>query len=267
MKNTIMFTIFIGILCTVLFTSSLSTTFAIEYKTTTDNSKVQCRQEQVLVYRFYGNDYLCIDISGAARWDQLGLAEIVRAPAQIQEVEKKDGCMTGLISVYRVYADKNACVKESTAEKWQEIGIATIIDDEFRQKIMEAKENDSAVEDISETIKEKEVPVAVKVESEESPPEVEEYVHEVEEDEIYVIQDSVRIDPNNDIPLAQVWCNNGDYATGGGYTVGKGLDTMYIYKNTPIKDEPNNRNGWEVGAENNGYTSQVLTVYVVCQVP
>src|SRR3989344_8582509 len=254
MKNTIMFTIFIGILCTVLFTSSLPTTFAIEYKTTTDNSKVQCRQEQVLVYRFYGNDYLCIDISGAARWDQLGLAEIVRAPAQIQEVEKKDGCMTGLISVYRVYADKNACVKESTAEKWQEIGIATIIDDEFRQKIMES-------------IKEKEASVAVKIESEESVPDVEEYVPEVEEDEIYVIQDSVRIEPNNDTPLAQVWCNNGDYATGGGYTVGKGLDTMYIYKNTPIKDESDNRNGWEVGAENNGYTSQALIVYVVCQVP
>ncbi len=263
MKNTIMFTIFIGILCTVLFTSSLPTTFAIEYKTTTDNSKVQCRQEQVLVYRFYGNDYLCIDISGAARWDQLGLAEIVRAPAQIQEVEKKDGCMTGLISVYRVYADKNACVKESTAEKWQEIGIATIIDDEFRQKIMES-------------IKEKEASLAVKIESEENVSEVEEDVEDISEIEdvpemeevlVYVMQDSVRIDPNNDIPLAQVWCNNGDYATGGGYTVGKGLDTMYIYKNTPIKDEPNNRNGWQVGAENNGYTSQVLTVYVVCQVP
>ena len=162
--------------------------------------------------------------------------------------------MTDLVPVYRVYADKNACVKESTAKKWQEVGTATIIDDELRQKIMES-------------IKEKEAPVTVKVESEESAPEVEEYVHEVEEDEIYVIQDSVRIEPNNDIPLAQVWCNNGDYATGGGYTVGKGLDTMYIYKNTPIKDEPNNRNGWEVGAENNGYTSQVLTVYVVCQVP
>ncbi len=263
MKNTIMFTIFIGILCTVLFTSLLPTTFAIEYKTTTDNSKVQCRQEQVLVYRFYGNDYLCIDISAAARWDQLGLAEIVRAPAQIQEVEKEDGCMTGLISVYRVYADKNACVKESTAEKWQEIGIATIIDDEFRQKIMES-------------LKEKEASLAVKIESEENVSEVEEDVEDISEIEdvpemeevlVYVMQDSVRIDPNNDIPLAQVWCNNGDYATGGGYTVGKGLDTMYIYKNTPINDEPNNRNGWEVGAENNGYTSQALTVYVVCQVP
>ncbi len=263
MKNTIMFTIFIGILCTVLFTSSLPTTFAIEYKTTTDNSKVQCRQEQVLVYRFYGNDYLCIDISGAARWDQLGLAEIVRAPAQIQEVEKKDGCMTDLISVYRVYADKNACVKESTAEKWQEIGIATIIDDEFRQWIMES-------------IKEKEASLAVKIESEENVSEVEEDVEDISEIEdvpemeevlVYVMQDSVRIDPNNDMPLAQIWCNNGDYDTGGGYTVGKGLETMYIYKNTPIKDEPINRNGWQVGAENNGYTSQVLTVYVVCQVP
>ena len=267
MKNTIMFTIFIGILCTVLFTSSLPTTFAIEYKTTTDNSKVQCRQEQVLVYRFYGNDYLCIDISGAARWDQLGLAEIVRAPAQIQEVEKKDGCMTGLISVYRVYADKNACVKESTAEKWQEIGIATIIDDEFRQKIMEAKENDSAVEDISEIeAVEEDVEDISEIEAVEDISEIEDAL-EMEEVLVYVMQDSVRIEPNNDIPLAQVWCNNGDYATGGGYTVGKGLDTMYIYKNTPIKDEPNNRNGWEVGAENNGYTSQVLTVYVVCQVP
>ena len=254
MKNTIMFTIFIGILCTVLFTSSLPTTFAIEYKTTTDNSKVQCRQEQVLVYRFYGKDYLCIDVPGALRWSQLGLAQMIGTPAQSQEVDKNGGCMTDLVPVYRVYADKNACVKESTAKKWQEVGTATIIDDELRQKIMES-------------IKEKEVPVAVKVESEESAPEVEEYVPEVEEDEIYVIQDSVRIEPNNDIPLAKVWCNNGDYATGGGYTVEKGLDTMYIYKNTPIKDAPNNRNGWEVGAENNGYTSQTLTVYVVCQVP
>ena len=82
MKNTIMFTIFIGILCTVLFTSSLPTTFAIEYKTTTDNSKVQCRQEQVLVYRFYGKDYLCIDVPGALRWSQLGLAQMIGTPAQ-----------------------------------------------------------------------------------------------------------------------------------------------------------------------------------------
>ena len=253
MKNTTMLTIFIGILCAVIFTSSLLPIFAIEYKVTTDNSKVQCRQEQVLVYRFYGRDYLCIDSPAALRWSQLGLAEIIEMPAQIQDVDKKDGCTTGLISVYRVYADKNACVKESTAVKWQEIGIATIIDDEFRQKIMEAKENDSAVEAVEE--------------SEEDISEIEEYVHEIEEEEIYVMQDSVRIEPNNDIPLAKVWCNGGDYATGGGYTVEKGLDTMYIYKNTPIKDESNNRNGWEVGAENNGYTSQVLTVYVVCQVP
>ena len=262
MKNTIMFTILIGILCTVLFTSSLPTTFAIEYKTTTDNSKVQCRQEQVLVYRFYGNDYLCIDSPAALRWFQLGLAQIIEeAPAQIQEVDKKEGCTPDLISVYRIYADKNACVKESTAEKWQEIGIATIIDDEFRQKIMESKENDSAVEDV-EVISEIEA-----VEEEVEDISEIEIVPDIEEVLVYVMQDSVRIDPNNDIPLAQVWCNNGDYATGGGYTVGKGLDTMYIYKNTPIKDETNNRNGWEVGAENNGYTSQVLTVYVVCQVP
>ena len=249
-----MLIIFIGILCTVIFTSSLLPIFAIEYKVTTDNSKVQCRQEQVLVYRFYGRDYLCIDIPAALRWSQLGLAEIIEeSPAQIQEVEKKDGCATGLISVYRVYADKNACVKESTAEKWQEIGIATIIDDEFRQKIMESKEKDSAVEEDVE-------------ESEEDISEIE-VVPEMEEVLVYVMQDSVRIEPNNDIPLAQVWCNGVDYATGGGYTVEKGLDTMYIYKNTPIKDESNNRNGWEVGAENNGYTSQVLTAYVVCQVP
>ena len=245
-----MFTIFMGILCTVLFTSSLLPTFAIEYKVTTDNSKVQCRQEQVLVYRFYGRDYLCIDNPAALRWSQLGLAQIIDAPAQIQDVGKKEGCTTGLISVYRVYADKNACVKESTAEKWQEIGIATIIDDELRQKIMEAKENDSVVEEDVEDISG-----------------IEEYVSDVEEDEIYVMQDSVRIEPNDDIPLAKAWCNGGDYATGGGYTIEKGLDTMYIYKNTPIKDESNNRNGWEVGAENNGYTSQALTVYVVCQVP
>ena len=103
---------------------------------------------------------------------------------------------------------------------------------------MEAKENDSSVEEAIE-------------ESEEDISEIEEYVHEIEEEEIYVMQDSVRIEPNNDIPLAKVWCNGGDYATGGGYTVEKGLDTMYIYKNMPIKDESNNRNGWEVGAENN----------------
>ena len=248
------FTIFIGILCTVLFTSSFLSTFAIEYKVTTDNSKVQCRQEQVLVYRFYGKDYLCIDVPAALRWSQLGLAQIIGTPAQSQEINKNGGCMIDLVPVYRVNADKNACVKESTAKKWQEIGIATILDDEFKQKVMES-------------IKEKEISVSVKVGSEESAPEIKEYVPEVEKVGIYLMQDSVRIDPNNDIPLAQVWCNSGDYATGGGYTVEKGLDTMYIYKNTPIKDEPNNRNGWEVGAENNGYTSQILTVYVVCQVP
>ena len=89
MKNTMMFTIFIGILCTVLFTSSLLPTFAIEYKVTTDNSKVQCRQEQVLVYRFYGKDYLCIDVPGALRWSQLGLAQIIGTPTQSQEINKK----------------------------------------------------------------------------------------------------------------------------------------------------------------------------------
>ena len=247
------FTIFIGILCTVLFTSSLPTTFAIEYKTTTDNSKIQCRQEQVLVYRFYGKDYLCIDVPAALRWAQLGLAQIIGTPAQIQ-VDKKDDCMMDLVPVYRVNADKNACVEKSTAKKWQEIGIATILDEEFKQKVIES-------------IKEKEVSVPVIVEPEDSTSEIEEYVPEIEEVGIYVMQDSVRIGPSDDIPLAKVWCNNGDYATGGGYTVEKGLDTMYIYKNTPIKDESNNRSGWEVGAQNNGYTSQVLTVYVVCQVP
>ena len=254
------FTIFIGILCIVLFTSSLTPTFAIEYKVTTDNSKVQCRQEQVLVYRFYGKDYLCIDVPAALRWSQLNLAQIIEIPTQIiepptqiQEVDKKDGCIIDLVRVYRVNVDKNACVKESTAKKWQEIGIVIILDDEFKQKVIES-------------IKEKEVSASVKVESDERALEIEEYVLEIE-DEIYVMQDSVRIEPNNDIPLAQAWCNSGDYATGGGYTIEKGLDTMYIYRNMPIKDESNNINGWEVGAQNNGYTSQALIVYVVCQVP
>lgn len=251
MKNTTMLTIFIGILFAVIFTSSLLPIFAIEYKVTTDDSKVQCRQEQALVYRFYGSDYLCIDIPAALRWSQLGLAEIIETPAQIQEADKKEGCTTGLISVYRIYADKNACVKESTAEKWQESGIATIIDDEVRQKIMEAKEKESIV---------------VKEESKESIPEIE-IVPEIEAVLIYVSQDSVRIEPNNNFPSAKAWCDSGDYATGGGYVVEKGLDTMYIYKNTPIKDESINKMGWEVGAHNNGYTSQALTAYVVCQVP
>lgn len=249
MKNTTMLTIFIGILCAVIFTSSLLPIFAIEYKVTTDNSKVQCRQEQVLVYRFYGSDYLCIDIPAALRWSQLGLAEIIEAPAQIQEVDKKDGCTTGLISVYRVYADKNACVKESTAEKWQEIGIATIIDDEFRQKIMEAWKESTVV----------------KEESEESIPEIK-IAPAIEVVLVYVSQDSVRIEPNNNFPSAKAWCNSGDYATGGGYVVEKGVNTMYIYKNTPIRDEVTNKMGWEVGAHNNGYTSQALTAYVVCQI-
>lgn len=252
-----MFTIFIGILCTVLFTSSLVPAFAIEYKVTTDNSKVQCRQEQVLVYRFYGNDYLCIDVPAALRWSQLGLAQIIGTNAQINgapaqnQVDKKDICMTDLVSVYRINADKNACVKESTAKKWQEMGIATILDNEFKQKLIESTNEKETSE----------------VKPEVSAPEIKEHVPEIEKVGIYVMQDSVRIEPNDDIPLARAWCNSGDYATGGGYTVEEELDTMYIYKNAPVKDESNNRNGWEVGVQNNGYTSQALTIYVVCQVP
>ncbi len=70
----------------ILFSSSfVPFSFATSWSEAQEDIRAGCRDEQSLVKRFTNNEYVCVSPSTAERWVELGMAEIISEPKQIEK--------------------------------------------------------------------------------------------------------------------------------------------------------------------------------------
>jgi len=101
----------------------------IEYKTTTDDSMIECKFDQTLVFHKNYKSYICLDNDTVIQWMELGLVELVgnKTISTNSEIESA-GCQEGFLPIFRYEFEGVICTPEQTANLWAELGIATIVE-------------------------------------------------------------------------------------------------------------------------------------------
>ena len=139
-----------------------------------------CRDGQTLVYRSTYKDFVCLEPSTADRWEQLGMAEIIKesdkktdTPVSESDVisyeEKYPGappppptkstttdidsqCRDGQILIYRFTHHDTFCTNKFTAITWERLGMAEILDNEKPSEIVVDSTPIHKVEPIEESL-------------------------------------------------------------------------------------------------------------------
>jgi len=123
------------------------------------NSDTECREGQVVVYRFHANDYVCVTMYTAEMWIRHGMGEIKGDSQGIMSSENTVNpltkCDDGFITIFTIESEKYSCVLEETAKQWIEQGIAEIHDPEsYILERINDKETSLKIQDINQEIKE-----------------------------------------------------------------------------------------------------------------
>lgn len=123
------------------------------------NSDTECREGQVVVYRFHANDYVCVTMSTAEMWIRHGMGEIKGDSQGIMSSENTVNpltkCNEGFITIFSIESEKYSCVLEETAKQWIEQGIAEIhAPESYILERINDKETLLKIQDINQEIKE-----------------------------------------------------------------------------------------------------------------
>jgi len=100
----------------------------IDYVTTTDDSMIECKSDQTLVFSNVHKNYFCLDNFTVIEWVELGLVEIVgnKTIPTSSEIDSAE-CKDGFLPIFRYEFEGIICTPEVTANLWAELGIATIM--------------------------------------------------------------------------------------------------------------------------------------------
>lgn len=84
------------------------------------NANTQCRDGEVVVFRYQATDYVCVTVSTAEMWIRHGMGEI---PGETNDFDKEKispltKCNDGFRVIFNVESKKYSCVLEATAKKW-----------------------------------------------------------------------------------------------------------------------------------------------------
>jgi len=100
----------------------------IDYVTTTDDSMIECKSDQTLVFSNVHKSYFCLDNVRVIEWVELGLVEIVgnKTISTSSEIDSAE-CKEGYLPIFRHEFEGIICTPEVTANLWAELGIAEIM--------------------------------------------------------------------------------------------------------------------------------------------
>ncbi|MCV0392793.1 MAG: hypothetical protein K5790_05795 [Nitrosopumilus sp.] len=117
------------------------------------NANTECRDGNVVVYRFHASDYVCVSVSTAEMWIRHGMGEITGDSKNIfdrEEITPLTKCNDGFIVVFTVETKKYSCVLGDTANNWVEQGLAEIHDPEdYIASSIENKENSQRIDEVA----------------------------------------------------------------------------------------------------------------------
>ncbi len=100
----------------------------IDYVTTTDDSMIECKSDQTLVFSNVHKSYFCLDTVRVIEWVELGIVEIVenKTISTSSEIDSAE-CKEGYLPIFRHEFEGIICTPEVTANLWAELGIAEIM--------------------------------------------------------------------------------------------------------------------------------------------
>jgi len=100
-----------------------------EFKTTTDDSMIECKPDQTLVFSNVHKNYFCLDNATVIEWVELGLVDIVgnKTISESSELDSAE-CKEGFLPIFRYQFEGIICTPEVTANLWAELGKATIME-------------------------------------------------------------------------------------------------------------------------------------------
>ena len=87
----------------------------------------ECRDGNVVVYRFHASDYVCVSVNTAEMWIRHGMGEIKgdsKSNSDVQQITPLTKCNEGYRVIFTVDTGKYSCVLDDTANKWVEQGLA-----------------------------------------------------------------------------------------------------------------------------------------------
>jgi len=93
------------------------------------NANTECREGDVVVYRYHASDYVCVSVTTAEMWIRHGMGEIIGDSNNNLDTEKTTPltkCNVGFSVIFNVDTKKYSCVLDSTAIKWVDQGLAEI---------------------------------------------------------------------------------------------------------------------------------------------
>jgi alkyl sulfatase BDS1-like metallo-beta-lactamase superfamily hydrolase len=151
----------------ILFSSSfIPFSFSSVESEAQEDIRAGCRDEQSLVKRFTNNEYVCVSPSTAERWVELGMAEIISEPKQIEkekppqeldpvyfgapppppektiDVATLDSeCRIGFTLFNKSHYSTTSCIESSTAVLWERLALGKIVEPEIKEEIEEIDED------------------------------------------------------------------------------------------------------------------------------
>ncbi|WP_297443638.1 hypothetical protein [Nitrosopumilus sp.] len=117
------------------------------------NPDTECRDGQVVVYRYHADDYVCVSVSTAEMWIRHGMGEItgdVQNSFDTKQITPLTKCNDGYDVIFTIDTGKYSCVLEQTAQEWIDQGIAEIHStDNYVQTSIEKKDTDLRISEIT----------------------------------------------------------------------------------------------------------------------
>ena len=93
------------------------------------NPDTECRDGQIVVFRYHAEDYVCVSVSTAEMWIRHGMGEItgnVQNSFVSEQITPLTKCNNGFSVIYNIDTKKYSCVLNETAQEWMGQGIAEI---------------------------------------------------------------------------------------------------------------------------------------------
>lgn len=122
------------------------------------NPSTECREGNVVVYRFYADDYACVTVYTAEMWVRHGMGEItgdVQNRFEQEPITPLTKCNDGFSVILNIETGKYSCILDETAKKWVEQGLAEFPNvDDYVVTSIKDKDKTVQVEEVNLQIRE-----------------------------------------------------------------------------------------------------------------
>ncbi len=122
------------------------------------NPNTECREGNVVVFRYHASDYVCVSVSTAEMWIRHGMGEItgeVKNGLSNEEINPLTKCNDGFSMIFNVETKKYSCASDETAKEWINSGLAEIHStDEYVNSSIENKNTNLRISEITMEIQE-----------------------------------------------------------------------------------------------------------------